>query len=72
MIPSHDGLQRLKRMKMILENWGNGLKQRGCNAVWKSRQCAWALIGAASGCSGLQISFSSVEELGARANTKGT
>lgn len=43
MIPSQDGLQRLWRMKMIFKHWGNGLNQRGCNAVWNSRQCAWAL-----------------------------
>lgn len=57
---------------MVLKNWGNGLKQRGCNAVWKRRQRAWASVGAARGWSGLQISFSSVRELGARANIKGT
>lgn len=34
---------------MILKNWGNGVKQRGDKAVWKSRQCAWASMGAARG-----------------------
>lgn len=70
MMPSQEGLQRLWRMKMILKNWGNGLKQRGGKSVWKSRQCAWALMGAARGWSGWQISFSSVKELGARANKR--